>query len=577
MARVLAVANQKGGVAKTTTTHSLGVALATGRAGAAGHPSRIAVVLVLLLTLAAACGSDDEGKAGSPDSGGGNAAGQIVIGTTDSLQNSFDPAQAYDYFGSEVIFNTAETLVTYAPNATEPSPALAASLPDVSPDGLTYTFELRPNLKFHDGTPLDPAAVKFSLLRARDFGAKDAEAAGFLLSGIKDIQTPSPTTVAITLSAPNVTFLSRLAFSVASIVSPAAYADNVLSGNEAEGPAVTGKYKTDTVVGSGPYQLASYKEDESLSFEANPDYWGAAPKTKRILVRLFDKSSALKLALQNREVHVAFRSLQPDENNFFKDRPGFNLVEGEGPGIRYLVFNVTGKTWDKPDMRRALAAAIDRQAVVDEVFKGTAKALPSMIPTSFPTHEPKWTELYGPGADKAAVERHLAAAGVPAGQKVSVDFWYSPTHYGETEPAVAEVIARSLEATGRFDVNISNVEWSEYGEKRRAGEMPVFLMGWFPDYLDPDDYLEPFADPDIFDPAKWEDAKMLDLVHASQRELDATKRATLIKAAQSYMAEQAPYVPVFSISQFAATTDDVSGVILDPIQIFRYWLLEKAN
>jgi peptide/nickel transport system substrate-binding protein len=103
----------------------------------------------------------------------------------------------------------------------------------------------------------------------------------------------------------------------------------------------------------------------------------------------------------------------------------------------------------------------------------------------------------------------------------------------------------------------------------------VFLMGWYPDYLDPDDYLEPFADPAIFDPAKWEDQKMLDLVHAQQRELDPGKRAGIIKAAQSHMAEQAPYVPVFQISQFAATTDRISGVVLDPIQDFRFWLLEK--
>ncbi|MGH8971585.1 MAG: ABC transporter substrate-binding protein [Acidimicrobiia bacterium] len=531
---------------------------------------RLLLTLALVLT---ACGGDsDEG--GSESGDGGGAADTIVIGTTDSLQNSFDPAQAYDYFGSEVIFNTAETLVTYEPNATEPTPTLATAMPTVSPDGLTYTFELRPGVKFHDGTPLNSEAVKFSLLRARDFGAKDAEAAGFLLSGIKDIATPSPTAVVITLSAPNVTFLSRLGYSVASIVSPTAYAGHVLAGTE-EGEAVIARYKADTVVGSGPYKLTAYKEKESVDLEANPDYWGDAPKTKRIRVRLFDKSSALKIALQNKEVDVAFRTLQPDENTFFKDRPGFKLVEGDGPGIRYVVLNVTSKPWDNPDMRRALAAAVDREGVVREVFKGSAKSLPSMIPSLFPVSEPKWTQLYGSGTDKALVDRYLTAAGVPAGEKVNVDFWYSPTHYGDTEADVARVITQGLEATGRFEVTVSNVEWAEYGQKRRAGEIPVFLMGWYPDYLDPDDYLEPFADPNIFDPAKWEDAKMLDLVHASQRELDPAARGGILKQAQSHMADQTPYVPVFQIPQFAATTDAVSGVVLDPIQIFRYWLLEK--
>jgi peptide/nickel transport system substrate-binding protein len=139
----------------------------------------LAVVLSLTL-MAAACGdSDDDDTTATTGAGGGKVAESLVIGTTESLQNSFDPAQAYDFFGFEVVGNVAETLVTYAPNATTVSPLLAADMPEVSSDATTYTFKLRENVKFHDGTPVDSAAVKFSLERARDFGAKDAEAAGF--------------------------------------------------------------------------------------------------------------------------------------------------------------------------------------------------------------------------------------------------------------------------------------------------------------------------------------------------------------------------------------------------------------
>src|SRR2546423_7150725 len=532
-------------------------------------PLRIFGILGALLLILTSCKSSTSTTAGG-------AAQNIVIGTTDSLQNSFDPAEAYDYFGSEVVFNTAETRVTYAPNAAKPSALLAAALPDVSADGLTYTFRLRTGVKFQDGTDMDAAAVKFSLERARAFGDKDSEAAGFLLSGIKDIAAPSPTTVVITLSAPDVAFLSKLAYSVASIVSPTAYRSNVLAGTET-GAAVLAKYKTDTIVGTGPYKLVSYKEKQSLEFQANPTYWGAKPRTDKILVRLFDKSSALKIALQNHEVDIAFRSLQPDELASFRNAGGFKVVEGQGPGIRYVVFNVNTAPWNNPNLRKALAAALDRTPVVNEVLKGTGKPLDSMIPPTFATHDPAWTSLYGNGGDTAKVNAFLAAAGVPAGQKVNVDFWFSPTHYGDTEASVAQAIARTLEATGRFSVKISSVEWAEYGQKRKAGEMPVFLMGWFPDYLDEDDYLAPFADPKIFDPAKWNDPHMLSLVAAQATELDATKRATIIKQAQAYMADQVPYVPVFQISQFASSSDKVSGIVLDPIQIFRYWLLEKKG
>jgi peptide/nickel transport system substrate-binding protein len=547
------------------------------------------VCLTALLLVAAACGGGGGGGGGTDSGDGRGPSGSMVIGTTESLQNSFDPAQAYDYLGSQIAFNTAETLVTYAPNATEPKPLLAAAMPEVSPDGLTYSFILRAGVKFADGTPFNAAAVKFSLERARNFGAKDPQAAGFLLSGIRSIAAPSDDKVVISLSQPNVTFLARLAYSVASIVSPAAYANHLLTGNE-EGPAVTARYKTDTIVGTGPYRIIDYKERQSIDLEANADYWGPEPKTKRIRLRLLDKSSALKVALQNNEVDVAFRTLQPDENTFFKDRPGFKLIEGKGSGIRYLVINVTAKPWDDVNLRRALAAAIDRKAIVDEVFKGSAAPLASMVPPTFETSEPKWEQLYGANAPppttatkggpapsgRTLVDKYLSLAG-RSGGTVPVELWYSPTHYGDTEAAVAEVIARSLEATKRFTVKIRNVEWAEYGKKQKAGEMPVFLLGWYPDYLDADDYLEPFSDPNIFDPAKWNDPKMLELVHTEQRLQDPARRAEALRQAQTYMAEQVPYIPLFEAPQFAATKASVSGVVLDPIQIFRFWLLEKTG
>jgi peptide/nickel transport system substrate-binding protein len=308
-------------------------------------------------------------------------------------------------------------------------------------------------------------------------------------------------------------------------------------------------------------------------------------------MRLFDKSSALKLALQNNEIDIAFRTLQPDENNFFKDRPGFKLVKGTGSGIRYLVINVTAKPWDDVNLRRALAAAINRKKIVDEVFKGSATPLASIVPPNFETSEPKWEQLYGANAPapttstkgapapsgKTLVDKYLSAAGKSSGT-VPVELWYSPTHYGDTEKDVAELIARSLEDTKRFIVKAPrNVEWAEYGKKRKAGEMPVFLMGWYPDYLDPDDYLEPFSDPNIFDPAKWNDSKMLELVHTEQRVQDPARRAEALRQAQAYMADQVPYIPLFQGPQFAATKASVNGVVLDPIQIFRFWLLEKTG
>ena len=125
---------------------------------------------------------------------GGGPSGDIVIGTTESLQNSFDPAQAYDYLGSQVVFNAAETLVTYGPDATEPTPKLAAALPDVSADGLTYTFVLRAGVKFADGTPFNAAAVKFSLERARQLRRQGCRSRRLPALGYPQHRARPPTT-----------------------------------------------------------------------------------------------------------------------------------------------------------------------------------------------------------------------------------------------------------------------------------------------------------------------------------------------------------------------------------------------
>src|SRR5439155_1677236 len=161
--------------------------------------------------------------------------------------------------------------------------------------------------------------------------------------------------------------------SVASIVSPAAYAANVLSGPET-GAAVKAKYRTDTIVGTGPYRVTAYRERELIDFEANPTYWGTAPKTKRIRVKLYDKSSALKGA-------QAYGAGAPPPTTARKGAPA---------------------------------------------------------PTG-----------------KSLVDKYLAAAGKPAGT-TPVELWYSPTHYGDTEAAVAEILTQSLEKTGRFTVKVNH-------------------------------------------------------------------------------------------------------------------------
>ena len=195
--------------------------------------------------------------------GGGGGGGNLVVGTIE-VPSSIDPANVYEKFASDVLFNTTNRLVEYPPGATEPEPGLATDW-EISDDGLTYTFTLRDGVKFQDGSDFDSEDVKYSFERA--INVNDPDGASFLLqtrdeesgepsSGIASIETPDPMTVVITLVAANTTFLSRLNYTVASIVpSDGDYKapDEVLTGDVAG--QLADWENTDSIVGTGPYEL----------------------------------------------------------------------------------------------------------------------------------------------------------------------------------------------------------------------------------------------------------------------------------------------------------------------------------
>ena len=254
------------------------------------------------------------------------------------------------------------------------------------------------------------------------------------------------------------------------------------------------------------------------------------------------------------------------------------MVEGEGPGIRYLVFNVTKPPFDNVNLRKAVAAAVDRQAVTTEVLKGTGVPLLSMIPPTFATaYEPKWSELYGATVDKAKVDQYLAAAGVPAGQKVDLDFWFSPTHYGDTEPAVAQVLARSLDRHRPLQRQHLQRGVGRVRQQAAGGRDAAVPHGLVPRLPRRRRLPRAVRRPQRVRPGQVGGPGRCSTWSTPSRP-SATRPSApaIVKQAQAYMADQTPYVPIFQISQFAATTDKVSGVVLDPIQLLRFFLLEKA-
>jgi peptide/nickel transport system substrate-binding protein len=515
--------------------------------------------------------TDTDTEAGEDGDDAASGGGDLIIGTTDTV-TSLDPARVYDYYSSNILFNAGETLVGFEPGETEVSPRLAEDI-EVSDDGLTYTFTLREGVTFHDGSEMTSEDVKFSLERSIDMN--HPQGAGFLIGAIESIETPDELTAVVTIAEPNITFLSRLAYSVGTILPSEGHypaPDGAVDDEDAEAlETAAQEFVQEEFIGSGPYRVAEFREGESLTLEAFEDYWGDAPQNDRVLIRFFETSSQMKLALENGEIDIAFRDFSPDERQDLEGQDGFQVIEGDGAQIRYLVINPLLPPGDDADVRRAIASAIDRDRIVEDVFAGAAEPLYSMIPTGFSEYQP-YFEQYEDQEPSDYID-----------EPVSFTLHYGGERYGPTEPSLAQTLQRSLEETGDFEVDLVSTEWAQFTTEAwpgETGQYEVFLLGWYPDYFDADDYIEPFYACDSF-LAMYCEEEVDQLIRDEQAQTDAAsaERGEIFDEIQQRVADDSPLIPLFEIVPFVYARDGVQGLeqTMDPVQIFRYWLLSADD
>lgn len=483
----------------------------------------------------------------------------IIVGTTDSW-SSFESAWVYSFHDWELFHQCADGLLNATPgSAGEVEPALAESY-IVSDDGLEYTFKLREGVEFPDGTPFNADAVVFSFERIEAIDAQLGENAGFLYTAYADgVEKIDDMTV-------KVTFADKFPFA------PQLVATNVWKILNPNQWSATDPGTTNTACGIGPYVITSFTEGEETIFEKNETYYGDAPKMDKVVVRYFADSPTMALALQNSEIDVAWKSLSPADFDAMTSVDGVSTETAGGTEIRYLVYNATIAPYDDPNVRLGLAQLLDREELADLGWQGIKVPLYSMVPPGFLGHKPTYEGTEDMEAGKAL----LAGAGFTAETPLVMDLWYSPTHYGDTEPDVAAIIKDQLEASGVVQVNLQFLEWAAYRDAGRAGELPVSLLGWYPDYLDPDNYTNVFA----HSPASWSGSyysnpDMDALLDAQAGELDEAKRVQVLEEVQDFWVTESPFVPIGQGKLLIAYADSVSGVVLDPIANLHYFLLEK--
>ncbi|MGD2027173.1 MAG: ABC transporter substrate-binding protein, partial [Anaerolineales bacterium] len=483
----------------------------------------------------------------------------LIIGTTDSW-TSFEPAWVYSFHDWELYHQCADGLLNNVPGtAGEVTPGLAESY-EVSDDGTVFTFHLREGVVFPDGTPFNADAVVYTFDRIPKIVEVAGENADFLFTAYVDsYQKIDDMTVEVTFTDPFAFAPQLVATNPWKIVNPNQYTD-------------TEANTENTACGIGPYVIESFTEGEEAVFVANETYYGESPVESKVIVRYFADSSTMSLALQNEEVDIAWKSLAPGDLDALTGVEGITVESQGGPEIRYIVYNTTTPPFDNPDVRLGLAMLLDREELTDLGWQGIKIPLYSMVPPGFLGHKPSFEGTEDVEAGLAMLE----GAGITEENPLVMDLWYSPTHYGDTEPDVAAVLKEQLESSGVVQVSLQFLEWAAYRDAQRNGEVPFSLLGWYPDYLDPDNYLNVFAhSPATWSGAYYDNPEMDTMLETQAAEQDQDARVVLLEEIQDYWVDESPYVPLGQGSLFVAYRDGVSGIVLDPLSLFHYFLIEK--
>ncbi|MFE2534797.1 ABC transporter substrate-binding protein [Streptomyces sp. NPDC059371] len=508
------------------------------------------------ISLVAACGAISKGSPAEE--------GPIVVGTT-SAPSTLDPAASWD--GSWELFrNVFQTLLSYPTGSASPRPDAARKCGFTDGTNTVYRCELRPDMKFSDGDPLDASAVKYSVDRIRKIGVRGGPAG--LLGSLDRVQALGERDVVFHLNKPDATFPLVLATPAMSIVDPGDYPADALR-------------KDGKVFGSGPYALRSYTEGKQAELVRNDHYEGFAKrKNDAVTIRYFQDSAQLVGALKAKKIDVTYRGLAASDVVALQgqgDRKDIQLVDGAGTEISYLVFNPEDPWAGKLAVRRAIAQIVDRSAIIHKVYQDTVDPLYSMVPAGLAGHTTGYFDEYGsPSPAKARKILHDARID----RRVPLTLWYTTDRYGsETAPEFGE-LKRQLDGSGLFSVTLRSRPWKTYEEGYRNGEYPVFGRGWFPDFPDAENFIAPFVGERNALGTPYPTPRITDVLLPESRGVrDRGAVARQFEEAQKILLDDARLLPLWQGRQYVAANEEISGGerALDPSTIMMMWELDRKT
>jgi peptide/nickel transport system substrate-binding protein len=474
---------------------------------------------------------------------------------------TMDPAEVFELTTGEIIANVYDRVMMFEPEDLQTLVGGVVETWEVSKDGKTITFIMRPGLKFHSGNPVRAEDVAWSLQRVVKLNKTPA----FILSQFgwnaenvdNLVQAISDSRLQITITedfSPGLV-LNALSAGVASVIDK-----KLVMSNEKDGDLGYAWLKSNSA-GSGAFSLKTWKANELVTLEANPNYRHGAPGMKRVILRHVSEPSSQRLLLVKNDVDMA-RNLTPDQIKGVSGKSSIAIDNNPKGTIVYMAANAGHPILGKAEVVQAMRNLIDYEAMANSFLAG-----------QFVVHQAFWPgglwaslETTPYKQDVAKAKSLLKAAGYPDGFELTIH-----TLTNSPFPEIAQAVQADL-AKGGIKANIVTLEGKTLWPKYRAREHDIILARWSPDYVDPHSNADAFAhNPDNRLEAKltgvlawrnaWADDASNMLAVKARNELDLDKRKQQYLELQAMLQKTGPFVIMFQQNEQVARHRGLKGFV----------------
>lgn len=439
-----------------------------------------------------------------------------------------DPTSAAAGAIDQVLYaNVFEGLTRFGPDGSV-QPGLAASW-TISDDGLSYTFQLREGVIFHDGTTFESSDVVFSLDRARAEDSTNAQKA--LFAGIEGVEALGDSSVRIDLAAPQGNFLFNLAWGDAVMVAPESIEDI-----------------KNLPIGTGAFRFEQWRRGDQISLSRNADYWGEPASLEAATFKFISEPTAAYAAMLAGDIDAFYSYPAPENLAQFERDPRFTVLSGNTEGETILAMNNQQAPFDDIRVRKAVSHAIDRQAIIDGAMFGYG----TPIGSHFAPHNPDYVDLTANAAFDPALARDLLAqAGYAEGFSTTLKL--PPPSYARRG---GEIIAAQLREVG-IEAEISFLEWAQWLEQVFRGyDYGLTIVS----HTEPMD-INIYARPDYY--FQYDNPDFQALMETLAVESDPAARSALLAQAQTTIAKDFVNGYLFQLALTSVVDAKLQGIWKD--------------